>query len=272
MRALKEEAVSRLLDIFEGDIQAAHMALNNYAKEHHRDQHTNKTTLPYAQNEIIVSIQNLSKEYVLGKRSIQALKDVSFDIYRGEFIAITGASGSGKSTLLQIIGCLDRPTKGQVVIANKDIATLSDASLSKLRQNTVGFIFQSFYLQPFLSLSDNVAVPAMFKGSNISSITDKTALLLRQVGLADRASHFPKELSGGQIQRAAIARSLMNNPSIVLADEPTGNLDSNNSQSILDLFKTIRSQLGTTVVVVTHNAAIAQHADRIIELKDGAIL
>ncbi len=155
---------------------------------------------------------------------------------------------------------------------SKETTNLGDNALSELRQNAVGFIFQSFYLQPFLRLDDNLAVPAMFANEKKKDIDAKVAQLLQQVGLSERAKHFPKELSGGQIQRAAIARALINNPRIILADEPTGNLDSTNGTAIIDLFRAIRDTLGTTIVVVTHDASIAQQADRVIELKDGAIV
>jgi len=224
------------------------------------------------ENEAVISIQNVSKRYTLGKQSIEALHNISLDIHKGEFVAITGASGSGKSTLLQILGCLDKPTSGKVFVNGKDTTKLSDPLLSELRKNTIGFIFQSFYLQPFLRLGDNIAVPAMFTKTKKKAIDNKVAILLQQVGLSERANHFPKELSGGQIQRAAIARALMNTPSIILADEPTGNLDSVNSQSIVDLFRAIRNKLGTTVIIVTHDINIAQQADHIVELKDGAAI
>lgn len=222
--------------------------------------------------EEIILVQAVSKQYKLGRQVVTALRNVTLSIKKAEFVAITGASGSGKSTLLQIIGCLDKPTSGSVIIESKEATKLSDNALSKLRQNAIGFIFQSFYLQPFLRLDDNLAVPAMFTNKKKKDIDAKVAQLLRQVGLFERAKHFPKELSGGQIQRAAIARALVNNPRIILADEPTGNLDSANSASIIELFRTIRDQLGTTIVVVTHNAEIARQADRVIELKDGEII
>ncbi len=224
------------------------------------------------QGKKIVAVQDVSKRYHIGKKFVEALRGVSLDMYEGEFVAITGSSGSGKSTLLQILGCLDRPTEGKVVIGNQDITKLQDSALSELRKSTMGFIFQSFYLQPFLRLSENLTVPAMFTNKNKTDINSRVAMLLEQVGLTERANHFPKELSGGQIQRAAIARALVNNPRIILADEPTGNLDSKNGQAIIDLFQDIRLKFGTTIVVVTHDRGIAQQADRIIELRDGAIV
>jgi len=222
-------------------------------------------------SESIVSVSNMSKKYKLGNRSIEALNNISLNISKGEFMALTGPSGSGKSTLLQLIGCLDKPTSGSIIVNGQEITTLRDEALSDLRQSTIGFIFQSFYLQPFLTVADNIAVPAMFTNSKRQFIEEKVITLLQQIGLSERAKHLPKELSGGQIQRAAIARALINNPKIILADEPTGNLDSKNSQIIIDLFKTIRSEFGTTIVIVTHDQNIANQTDRIVTLEDGVI-
>lgn len=266
MTSSRNEKIADFIALFDGDILAAQSALDAYKKQQFA------TYSVHPVGEVIISAQNVSKRYKLGKRTVDALRDVSFTIGKGEFVAITGASGSGKSTLLQIIGCLDKPTTGALNIESKETTALSDSKLSELRQNAVGFIFQSFYLQPFLSLSDNIAVPAMFTDEKKQLIDDKVEGLLAQVGVSERAQHYPKELSGGQIQRAAIARALVNNPRIILADEPTGNLDSKNSKSIIDLFRKIRDELGTTVVVVTHDVDIARQADRIIELKDGVIV
>lgn len=220
----------------------------------------------------IVKIVDLSKHYKVGKTTIQALNSVNIDINQGEFVAITGESGSGKSTLLQMIGCLDKPTSGQILIDGNDTSRLSDARLSDLRREMIGFVFQSFYLQPFLTLNDNVTVPAMFTSKKKKDIDERVSLLLDQVGLSDRKSHYPKELSGGQIQRAAVARALINNPRIILADEPTGNLDSQNSAAILSLFQDVRAQFNTTVIIVTHSMEIATRADRVITLKDGSMV
>lgn len=268
MTDIPNDKIQEFLSLFDGDVSAAQSALGQYTQQ----KNPVNTQLPHSVAEEIVSVQNISKRYKRGKQTVEALRDVSLSIGKGQFIAITGASGSGKSTLLQIIGCLDKPTSGRVLVEAKDTTSLGDNALSELRKKTIGFIFQSFYLQPFLRLNDNLAVPAMFTRDKKKDIDHKVGQLLQQVGLSERAKHFPKELSGGQIQRAAIARALVNNPRIILADEPTGNLDSTNSQSIIDLFRAIRDKFGTTIVVVTHDMSIARQADRIIELKDGAIV
>lgn len=264
------EKVKDFIALFNDNVSAAHAALDTYSKQEPAPSLLRST--PQTAGEVVISAQNVSKRYKLGQQTVDALRNVSLTISKGEFVAITGASGSGKSTLLQIIGCLDKPTSGTVRIESKETTSLGDGALSELRQRAIGFIFQSFYLQPFLRLNDNLTVPAMFTNEKKKVIDNKVALLLQQVGLSERSRHFPKELSGGQIQRAAIARALVNNPRIILADEPTGNLDSANSKSIIDLFRSIRDRLGTTIIVVTHDAEIARQADRIIELKDGSVI
>lgn len=221
---------------------------------------------------VILRVDNVSKSYRRGRRVVPVLRGVSVEVHEAEFVAITGASGSGKSTLMHLMGGIDRPTSGVVVIGDTSLDKLSDKKLSLFRQKTVGFVFQFFYLQPFLRLQKNLEVPAMFSRTKRADRQRAVRDLAEKVGLSDRLRHFPRELSGGQIQRAAIARSLMNNPRILLADEPTGNLDSKNSAAIIDLFKKIRDEMGTAVVIITHDESIARQADRVIRLSDGAVV
>lgn len=225
-----------------------------------------------ATGRIIIDAKNLSKSYKVGRQKIRALDDVSLEIFDKEIVALTGASGSGKSTLLQLIGGLDKPSSGEVKINNQPLNKLPDHKLSKFRNKTIGFIFQSFYLQPFLTLGTNLEIPGIFARQKPKIRHARAKELAKLVGVEERIKHLPKELSGGQMQRAAIARALFNKPQILLADEPTGNLDSTNSRNIIELFQKIREELGTTIVIVTHNPEIAALADREIKLKDGRIV
>lgn len=220
----------------------------------------------------LIVLNEATKRYGSKHTPVQALQAVSLSINQGEFVAIVGASGSGKSTLLQLMGGLDRPTSGKIMVNGKDLSRLSDRKLSKFRNQTIGFVFQFFYLQPFLNLARNIEVAAMPSRMKRRERKDRAIRLATQVGLSERLKHLPSELSGGQIQRAVIARALINNPSVILADEPTGNLDSKNSQEVIELFKRVQKENGTTIVVATHDLDIAAQADRVMTLKDGRIV
>ncbi len=267
----QQQAIESLIEQhFNGDTLSA----AQYMREFLVERLTNLTAANAPVKErgpVLLSVRNLVKTYKRGRQKIPVLAGIDLDIHEGEIVAITGASGSGKSTLLQLMGGLDKPTSGEVLYGGKNLAKLSDGKLSEFRRQTIGFVFQFFYLQPFLRLERNLEVPGMFAGTKRRKRIARTETLATNVGLGDRLKHFPKELSGGQMQRAAIARALYNEPKIILADEPTGNLDSANGQAIIELFETIRSTLGTTIVIVTHDPAIAQRADREIRLKDGAL-
>lgn len=232
------------------------------------DSNSKKTT---SQQQVIIEANAISKQYKLGRQIVKAVDNVSFKLYKGEFVAIVGASGSGKSTLLQLLGGLDKPTSGSVTIDGNRLDKMSDRKLSVFRNQMIGFVFQSFYLQPFLTLRRNIEVAAMPNRMARSERKERVDLLAAQVGLSDRLRHLPKELSGGQIQRAAVARALMNYPDIILADEPTGNLDSQNSRDVIALFRMICDELGVTIVVATHDQEIASQADRVITVQDGGI-
>ena len=218
----------------------------------------------------IINLKDIKKIYDLGKVQIPALYEISVSIDKNEYVALMGPSGSGKSTLMNILGCLDTATAGRYILNGNDVSWLSDDQLAEIRNNEIGFVFQTFNLLPRLNALDNVALPLIYAGVNKSDRLKKGSEMLEMVGLADRMDHKPNELSGGQRQRVAIARALINRPSIILADEPSGNLDSKTSEEIMALFDDIHDR-GNTIILVTHEESIAQHARRIIRLRDGLI-
>ena len=218
----------------------------------------------------VINIKNLRKTFLLGTQFIEALKDVSLTINKNEYVALMGPSGSGKSTLMNILGCLDTPTSGSYRLNNTEVAKMTDDELAFVRNKEIGFVFQTFNLLPRLSSLENVALPLVYAGMNAKERKERAEQVMQQVGLQDRMNHKPMELSGGQRQRVAIARALVNHPSIILADEPTGNLDTKTSYEIMGLFQDIHSK-GNTVILVTHEEDIAKHARRIMGLRDGLI-
>jgi len=218
----------------------------------------------------IIDIKKILKYYHVGTETIKALRSVSLSINKNEYVAIMGPSGSGKSTLMNILGCLDTPTGGQYILNNKDVSHLNDDELAEIRNIEIGFVFQTFNLLPRYTALENVTLPLIYAGMNKEERLAKAEDTLKNVGLQDRITHKPNELSGGQRQRVAVARALVNNPSIILADEPTGNLDSKTSMDILSLFEQIH-KMGNTIILVTHEEEVARHAHRIIRLKDGEI-
>ena len=220
-----------------------------------------------AENRTAISAVGLSKIYPRGREKVSALNQVSFDIETGEFVAIAGPSGAGKSTLLNLIGCMDIPTEGKLTLLGQDVHRLRESERTRFRRDQLGFVFQHFGLIPTLTVAENVALPALFAGRDRRERVDE---LLQKVGLGHRREHLPQELSGGEMQRVAIARALVNVPALLLADEPTGNLDSRTGGAITDLFQQL-NQEGLTIVVVTHNASLAEAAERILQLVDGRL-
>ncbi|HET6528629.1 MAG TPA: ABC transporter ATP-binding protein [Balneolaceae bacterium] len=218
----------------------------------------------------IIQIQDLTKIYQMGTQEVRALNGVSFDVQKNEYIAIMGPSGSGKSTMMNLIGCLDTPTSGTYILNNQDVSELEDSELAEVRNREIGFVFQTFNLLPRTDCLSNVELPLIYSGMKTAERHERASDTLRKVGLGDRIDHKPNELSGGQRQRVAIARALVNNPSIVLADEPTGNLDSKTGEEIMMLFEELYRQ-GNTILLVTHEDEIAAHARRVIRLRDGVI-
>ena len=218
----------------------------------------------------IVKVENLTKKYGKGENEVIALNNVSLTIEKGEFVAIIGSSGSGKSTLLHLIGGVDRPTSGKVFIDGKDIYQLNDDNLAIFRRQNIGIIYQFYNLMPILNVKENITLPCDLDGKEVDQ--ERLNLLISTLGLKERITHLPNELSGGQQQRVAIGRSLINNPAVVLADEPTGNLDSKSSNEIIALLKKSNKELGQTIIMITHNPEIAKEADRIIKIEDGKIV
>jgi putative ABC transport system ATP-binding protein len=222
----------------------------------------------------VISLQNLKKTYQLGDNTVNALRGVSLDIEEGEFVAITGPSGSGKSTMMHILGCLDRPTEGHYLLNGKDVSNLSRDELADIRNRQIGFVFQGFNLLPRTTAAENVEVPLLYSRPVMASAERRERALaaLKAMGLSDRAFHHPSQLSGGQQQRVAIARALVNRPTLILADEPTGNLDTLTSIEVMRLLQELREKQGITIVLITHEPDIAAYGTRIIAVRDGLII
>jgi putative ABC transport system ATP-binding protein len=218
----------------------------------------------------IIHLEGIRKSYYMGKQELQVLRGIDLDIFKNEYVALMGPSGSGKSTLMNILGCLDSPTAGTYILNGQDVSKMPDDNLADVRNKEIGFVFQQFNLLPRLTALENVALPLVYAGTSRKQRIEMAMEVIKKVGLEDRSHHKPNELSGGQCQRVAIARALVNNPSIILADEPTGNLDTKTSKEIMDIFSDIQAA-GNTVVLVTHEEDIAHYAKRIVRLRDGLI-
>lgn len=218
----------------------------------------------------IISLQHISKIYQMGEQQVHALREISLNIKKNEYLALMGPSGSGKSTLMNVLGCLDTPSGGSYNLNGEDVSDMEDAELAEVRNKEIGFVFQTFNLLPRLTALENVALPLVYAGRSSNERLDKAEAVLNEVGLGDRIDHKPNELSGGQRQRVAIARALVNDPAIILADEPTGNLDTKTSIEIMQIFERIHNN-GNTLILVTHEPDIAQHAHRVVKLRDGLV-
>lgn len=218
----------------------------------------------------VITLRNITRDFPLGTEIVKVLKGISLSVKRGQYVALMGPSGSGKSTLMNLLGCLDTPTSGEYILNGHDVSSLEESELAEIRNKEIGFVFQTFNLLPRITALQNVALPMIYAGVGLSERMRRAEEALVSVGLANRMEHRPNQLSGGQRQRVAIARALVNHPSIILADEPTGNLDSKTSIEIMQLFQKIYEQ-GNTIIIVTHEEDIAEHAHRIIRLRDGQI-
>lgn len=269
---MSDEHLKRALEAHGGDLGALERELASL-KRQERQQRAAEREQSSQVRDVVLSAQNLKKTYK-SKVPVVAVNDVSFNIHRGEIVSLIGPSGSGKSTVLNLLSGLDRPDSGTVTISGTNLTKLNRNKCAAFRSRYIGFVFQFFYLQPFLTLEKNLQIPLAFQQE--ATVTRharpaETRRLLEAVGLLDRANHFPKELSGGQMQRAAIARALMNKPKLVFADEPTGNLDRENSRQVLQLFDRIRKETGTAILIVTHDPEVAAFSDHAIELIDGKV-
>ncbi len=230
-----------------------------------------ESTAPKEVSTQVIVTRGLEKSYVMGRGEVMALSGVDLEVAHGEMVAVMGVSGAGKTTLLHLLGALDRPTKGEVILEGKNLSDCSEIELARLRNQHVGFVFQFHHLLPEFSGLENVMIPGLLRGTRKKEVEEQAKELLSRMGLADRWSHRPGELSGGEQQRVAIARALINNPSIVLADEPTGNLDSSTAETIFELLREINERSRQTILVATHNASMAEKMDRVIAVVDGKI-
>lgn len=223
-------------------------------------------------NDVVIELRGVWKTYVMGKNKVHALRGLDLKVKKGEFLSIMGPSGSGKSTAMNMVGCLDTPTKGKIFLSNKDISKLTESELAQIRGKKIGFIFQKFNLINSMTAKENVSLPLIFQNNEPIKREKKARSFLELVGLKDRMNHTPNELSGGQQQRVAIARALANDPEVILADEPTGNLDSQSGSTVMDFLKKLHKEKNTTIVLVTHDEKVAREAERVVFLKDGLIV